>query len=182
MLSLDHYRQTLLPRLRWSLMRGQQALGVWGLLAIGSMVVALLLELTLIGPAAGQDALRRQELTTAIAEQPQQVQVTEPSVIEQLPTAEAFAARVEQLLSRLGQHGFSVEQTTLTYTSTVEAQLQRLELDIPLSGSYPALRRALADVAREPGVRIENLSLERKDIHTDLLTIGLKLSLLGALP
>lgn len=181
-MSLDRYRQMLLPRLRWRLMRGQQALGVWGLLAIGVMAVALLIELTLIWPAAGQDALRRKELEAGIAEQPQQVQVTEPSVVEQLPTADAFASRVEQLLVRLAQHGFHVEQTTLTYTHTSEAQLQRLEVDIPLSGSYPALCNALSDVVREPGVRVENLSLERKDIHSGLLTIGLKLSLLGVLP
>lgn len=41
------------------------------------------------------------------------------------------------------------------------------------------MRQALAIVVQEPAVRIENLTLERKEIDIAQLTINLKLSVLG---
>lgn len=168
-----------LPRLRWQLMQWQQALGFWGLLALAVMAAALLIEVAVIHPATVQDALRRDELHAGIAEQPQDVQVTEPAVVEKLPDAADFAPRLEQLLSVLQQQGFVLEQTTLTYSNPGDTGLQRLEVDIPLTGPYFLLRGALAHVVQQPAVRIESLVLERKEISNGLLTIGLKLSLLG---
>jgi len=37
----------------------------------------------------------------------------------------------------------------------------------------------LTEIAKEPAVRIENLTLERKEITSGLLTIDLKISVLG---
>lgn len=170
-----------LPRLRWWLSRGQQALGFWGVLALAIMLAALFIQLTLITPAAGQDALRRQELHAGIAEQPQDVQVTEPAVVEKLPSAEDFALRLERVLGLIQQHGFVVDQTTLGYSAASDFGVQRLEVDIPLAGSYASLRTALTAVAGEPAVRIESLTLERQAINTPQLVIGLKLSLLGVM-
>jgi hypothetical protein len=83
------------------------------------------------------------------------------------------------LLAALTRHGFIIEQTTLAYSSPGDTDLQRLDVEIPLAGPYSLLREALLDVAREPAVRIENLTLERKDIASGLLNINLKVSLLG---
>lgn len=173
--ALDH----CLPRLQWRLMRWQQMLGFWGVLALGVMIGALLIKLTLIGPALEIDALRRQELQVAIAERPQDVLVTEPEAVEKLPGAEAFATRLEKLLTLIQQQGFSIDQTTLAYSTPGDSGLQRLDVEIPLSGTYLTLRQALATVVQEPAIRIENLTLERKAIDSAQLTINLKLSVLG---
>lgn len=168
-----------LPRLRWHLAQWQQSLGFWGLLALAVMAAALLIEVTVVHPASVADSLRRQELEAGIAEQPQDVQVTEPGAVEKLPGADDFAPRLETLLGLISRRGFAIEQTTLAYSPPGDTGLQRLEVDIPLSGPYGLLREALAEVAQQPAVRIESLTLERKDITSGLLSISLKLSLLG---
>lgn len=168
-----------LPRLRWQLVQWQQSLGFWGLLAMGVMAAALLVETAVIHPANLADRERRQAIETGIAEQPQDVQVTEPAVVEKMPSADDFAPRLEQLLGALTRRGFIVEQTTLAYSAPGDTGLQRLDVDIPLTGPYSLLRDALADVVKEPAVRIENLTLERKEIINGMLSISLKLSVLG---
>jgi hypothetical protein len=168
-----------LPRLQWQLAHWQQILGFWGLLALGVITCTLLIKWTLIVPSLEQDALRRQELQAAIAERPQDVQVTEPAAVEKLPSAQAFATRLEKILTLIQQQGFNIDQTTLSYSTPGDDGLQRLDIDIPLAGTYPALRQALAIVVQEPAVRIENLTLERKEIDIAQLTINLKLSVLG---
>ncbi len=168
-----------LPRLRWLLLQWQQHLGVPGLLALAVMAAALAIDVAIIYPATGTDHLRRQELLAGIAEHPQEVQVTEPAVVERLPSAEDFAPRLEKLLGILSQRGFIIEQTTLAYAAPGDTGLQRLDAEIPLVGPYVLLREALVDLANEPGVRIENLTLERKDITHGMLSIGLKVSVLG---
>ncbi|UVL08675.1 hypothetical protein LOY39_23910 [Pseudomonas rhodesiae] len=85
-----------LPRLRWHLMQWRQRLGFWGLLAVGVMATVLLIEVVLIQPASSADSQRRQALQAGIDEQPQDVQVTEPAVVEALPTARDFAPRLEK--------------------------------------------------------------------------------------
>ena len=170
-----------LPRLRWHLMQWQQRLGFWGLLAVGVMAAALLVEVAVIHPANIADRQRRAELQTGIAEQPQDVQVTEPAVVEKLPSADDFAPRLEHLLGLFSQRGFQIAQTTLAYSAPGDIGLQRLDVEIPLTGPYHLLRETLEHVALEPAVRIENLTLERKEITSGLLTISLKLSLLGVM-
>jgi hypothetical protein len=168
-----------LPRLRWQLLQCQQRLGFWGLLALGVIAAALLIEVTVIRPATLADTQRRQELEAGIAEQPQQVQVTTPAVVEKLPAAADFAPRLEKLLGLLTRRGFIIAQTHLAYSAPGDTGLQRLDAQIPLSGPYNLLREALAEVAREPAVRIESLTLERKDIASGMLNIDLKVSVLG---
>ena len=168
-----------LPRVRWHLMQWQQNLGFWGLLAVVVMAAVLVIEVTVIHPAEVADNLRRQELEAGIAERPQDVQVTEPATVEKIPSADDFALRLEQLLGSLTQRGFVIEQTTLAYSAPDDTGLQRLDVEIPLAGPYSLLREVLADVAREPAVRIENLTVERKNIISGLLNINLKVSLLG---
>ena len=167
------------PRLRWQLMQWQLSLGFWGLLALGVIAAALLVDVAVIHHANVADNQRRLELQTGIAEQPQDVQVTEPAMVEKLPTAHDFPARLEKLLAVLTQRGFIIEQTTLAYSAPADTGLQRLDVDIPLTGPYELLRDALTDVAQEPAVRIESLTLERKVITSGMLTISLKLSVLG---
>lgn len=168
-----------LPRLRWQLMQWQQHLGFWGLLALAVMAAALLIDVAVVHPANIADSQRRQELEAGIAEQPQDVQVTEPAVVERMPSANDFAPRLEQLLGAITQRGFLIEQTTLAYSAPGDTGLQRLDVDIPLSGPYVLLREALREVAQQPAVRIESVTLERKEILNGILSISLKVSVLG---
>ncbi len=77
------------------------------------------------------------------------------------------------------RYGFAIEQTTLAYSAPGDTGLQRLDVEIPLSGPYALLRNALVDLSNEPAVRIERVTLERKDISSGMLDINLKVSVLG---
>ena len=174
-----HALTRYLPRVRWQITQWQQRLGFSGLLALGVMVAALLIEVGVIHSANTSDRQRRQALEAGIAEQPQNVQVTEPAVVEKLPGADEFATRLEHLLDLLTRRGFIIQQTTLAYSAASDAGLQRLDIEIPLTGPYSLLRESLTELAREPALRIESLTLERQAITSGVLNITLKLSLLG---
>ncbi|NVZ66777.1 hypothetical protein HX867_32170 [Pseudomonas gingeri] len=171
----------LQARLRWSLAQVQRLLGFWGGLALLLIVGALVIRQGLVVPGLEDSALRLREARAGIAEGPLDLHAAEPQAVRRLPDTDSFEARLESLLTVLQQNGFAVLQTDFQYSSPGDDQTRRLELDIPLSGAYPTLRKALDEVARQPAVRIESLSLQRKDITTAQLDIRLRLSLLAVL-
>lgn len=176
-----HEASQLQARLRWYLAQLQRLLGVGGGLALLLIVAALVIRQGVIVPGLDDSALRLREARAGIAEQPLDLHADEPQAVRRLPDTDSFEARLQSLLTALQQNGFAVLQTDFQYSSVADDQTQRLELDIPLSGTYPTLRKALDDVARQPAVRIENLSLQRKDIASAQLDIRLRLSLLAVL-
>ncbi|AMB83843.1 hypothetical protein AWM79_00360 [Pseudomonas agarici] len=171
----------LQARLRWSLAQMQRFLGFWGGLALLLIVVALVIRQGLIVPGLDNSAMRLREARAGIAERPLDLHAAEPRAVRQLPDTDSFEARLGSLVAVLQQNGFAVLQTDFQYSSPGDDQTQRLELDIPLSGAYPTLRRALDEVVQQPAVRIESLSLQRKDITSAQLDIRLRLSLLAVL-
>lgn len=171
----------LQARLRWSVAQGQRLLGFWGGLALLLIVAALVLRQGLIIPGLDASAVRLREARAGIAERPLDLQASEPQAVRQLPDTDSFEARLESLLTVLQRNGFAVQQTDFQYSSAGDEQTRRLELDIPLNGAYPNLRTALDEVARQPAVRIESLSLQRKEIASAQLDIRLRVSLLAVL-
>ncbi|WP_191489542.1 GspMb/PilO family protein [Pseudomonas sp. FEN] len=167
--------------LRWYLAQAQRILGFWGGVALLLIAAALVIRLGVVRPGLEDSAMRLREARAGIAERPQDLHIAEPQAVRRLPDTDSFEPRLESLLSVLQQNGFAVLQTDFQYSAPGDDQTRRLELDIPLSGSYPALHKALVDLVQQPAVRIESLSLQRKDIATAQLDIRLRLSLLAVL-
>ncbi|QXI28105.1 GspMb/PilO family protein [Pseudomonas vanderleydeniana] len=167
--------------LRWHLARGQRLLGTWGILAMLLIIAALVIRQGLVVPALADSTLRLSQAQAGIAERPLDLHANEPQAVRSLPDSDSFEARLEPVLMALQHNGFAVLQTDFQYTSQTDEQTRRLALDIPLTGSYPALRKTLDELVRQPALRIDSLSLQRKDIDTAQLEIRLRLSLLAVL-
>lgn len=74
--------------------------------------------------------------------------------------------------------GVRVERTE--YRSAVEAglPLERVSLDLPASGAYPALRAWMGDLLAEtPGLALESVALKRADMGGETLEAQLRVSL-----
>ncbi|WP_017902393.1 GspMb/PilO family protein [Pseudomonas asplenii] len=167
--------------LHWHLARTRDLLGTWGGLAALLIVTALVIRQGLIVPALADNDLRLEQARAGIAERPLDLHAREPRAVRHLPGTDSFEARLEPLLAILQGNGFAVLQTNFQYVSQTDEQTRRLALDIPLNGGYPALRKALDELVRQPALRIDSLSLQRQDIASAQLEIRLRLSLLAVL-
>lgn len=173
------WKAQMLPRVRWILANAQRALGAWGLLALFLIAATLGTQLGVIAPGNKSVDLRREEALAAIATKPDAVQNKEPIQLHKLPTIATFDHRLEAILSTLQNNHFLIQETSFSYTRVDENRLQRLEVDIPMFGSYIKLRKALPLLMQQPAVRVENISIERKSINDTVAYIRLKISLLG---
>lgn len=167
------------PRLRWFASNVQRALGSRGLVALLVIVAALATQLGVINPGNESIAMRQQEALAGIAAKPDAVQSKEPATVHNLPNTDSFNLRVEAILSTLQNNRFLIQETHFQYAAFDKNNLQRVEMDIPMFGTYPMLREVLPLLLQQPAVRIENISIERKNIGESTANIRLKLSLLG---
>jgi len=86
--------------------------------------------------------------------------------------------RVETALPRLfaaaRHHGLLLDEGRYSETGK-EGENRRLRIDLPVSGSYPALRAFLAELLDEnPALLLESLELTRDDIGTTELEARLR--------
>lgn len=172
----------LLPRVRWHTAQWQRTLGFPGMLALLLIGAFLAIHYGVIAAGLRDNAVRLQEAQAGIDAQPQNVNLRASKAVQQLPLASTFEARLETVQGILQRNGFAVLQTTYQHSTNTTDQTQRLDMEIPLQGQYPALREALNRLAPVPALRIESLRVERKNIAQQQLDIQLKLSLLGARP
>ncbi|TCW87224.1 hypothetical protein C5O80_04665 [Burkholderia sp. SRS-46] len=170
----------LSARLRWGAHAAARRLGVPGLLA-GGLVVAL----------AGAHALHLQpegeRLETGHAARTKELAaLPKPGPkasgdgmtlqqVQQLRSSEQ-AYSIFQILTQRG-----MDRKHATYRREVEAKgkLRRLTISIALSGSYVGLREAMREIANQPMVRIEGVSIERDRIDSANVSADLRVSLLG---
>lgn len=173
------YKAKILPRLLWIAADAQQALGAWGLLALFLLAAALGTQLGVIAPGSKSIELRREQAQNGIDAKPDAVLNKVPIQLHQLPTTDTFGHRLEAILSILQNNRFLIHETSFRYARVDENRLQRLEVDIPMFGSYMMLHEALPLLQQQPAVRVETISVERKSIGDTAAYVRLKLSLLG---
>lgn len=173
------YKAKILPRLLWIAADAQQALGAWGLLALFLLAAALGTQLGVIAPGSKSIELRREQAQNGIDAKPDAVQNKVPIQLHRLPTTDTFDHRLEAILSILQNNRFLIHETSFRYARVDENRLQRLEVDIPMFGSYMMLHEALPLLQQQPAVRVETISVERKSIGDTAAYVRLKLSLLG---
>lgn len=166
-------------RLRWLAAHAQRALGSRGTLALLVIAAALATQLGVINPGNEGIAIRLKEARAGISVKPDAVQKKEPSKMHQLATTDTFDARVEALIAALENHRLLIKDIEFQYSPVDENRLQRLEVELPMLGTYMMLREAIPTLLEQPAVRIESVSLSRKTIGDPVTDIRLKLSLLG---
>lgn len=169
----------VVPRLRWFAANVQRALGSRGTIALLVIAAALATQLGVINPGNEGIAIRLAEAQAGISVKPDAVQNKAPSMMNQLATTDTFDARLEALISTLKSHRLLIQDVQYQYSPVDENRLQRLEIELPMFGTYPMLREVLPTLLAQPAVRVESVSLTRKKIGDPVTEIRLKLSLLG---
>ena len=170
----------LAARLRWVAYAAARKLGVPGLLA-GGLVVALVgAHAFYLQPDGEHLEVERDARTTALAALPKPGQKAGDggmtlAQVKQLRSSEQ-AYSIFQILSQRG-----MERKHATYRREVEVKgkLRRLTISIAMSGSYVGLREAMREIADQPMVRVEGVSIERDRIDSANVNADLRVSLLG---
>lgn len=166
-------------RLRWFAANVQRALGSRGTIALLVIAAALVTQFGVINPGNEGIAMRLAEAQAGISVKPDAVQNTEPSLMNQLATTDTFEARLETLITTLKSHRLLIQDIQYQYSPVDENKLQRLDVELPMFGTYLMLRDVLPTLLEQPAVRVESVSLTRKTIGDPVTEIRLKLSLLG---
>ena len=162
---------TRLAALREAGLRGFHAAGWAGVLGIGLGVFALSFDLTGNRALADEaDTLHQQARSLARSQRQRSAPVA--SDRERL---DAFYARLPpagslpELLVRLHGHalarGLPTDKADYRVQALPGTPLEKVSLDLPVRGSYPAIRSWLADVlAAMPALALDELALRRADI------------------
>ncbi|MGY2490117.1 GspMb/PilO family protein [Cupriavidus sp. CP313] len=173
------------PRLRWQAALATRALGRSGLTALAVALAALALQVLYITP--GRDAIAEEEAQarSGIAALPAARHphgaAGDPAAPDRrdLPAASRLGARLEQAFALMAAQGFPVREASYRLTVLGQERLQRLTVELPLAGEYPALRRMLQDLSQEPGLMIEAITLQRRAVGEARVSVRLRFSLLG---
>ncbi len=168
-----------LPRLRWVVAVQHQRLGLLGIFLLAVIVVALAFEWGILRSLRDQLAVRETAVLQGLRMRPQKTKSMLPTPVGSLPAASGFLQELDRAYATLTRNGFILGEVTYQEADDTENRLRRLSVDMPLRGTYPALRRALAELEREPGLRVEQLQVQRKAIGDETLEIRLRFSFLG---
>lgn len=169
-------------RLRWTMQRMQDHLGVLGVAGIA--VLAATLGYALMVQAPQLDSLRDERARLAA-----QLMRTRPLGRggERTPAAHLTAMlsgdTSEQRLAvfeTLHQSGMVVRKSVYRKDDEVKGKLDRWSMNITMQGRYSDFAQALHTFAEQPLLRIDALTMERAKIGNDTLDVDLRISLLGA--
>lgn len=165
-------------RLRWQRQTLACRLGRGGRLSLAASGL-LLVYGALVQEAQDTDLQqRRQQLSAPLRAQQSTTAGRERQWQAQLRLA--LVPRKLALLEQLRQSGLSVSEAS--YREDVEAggALRRVSVELSASGRYPDLMAALGELAAQPLLRLEALTLERPHTDTEALSMRMRFSLLGA--
>lgn len=99
--------------------------------------------------------------------------------IDALPRVDQRGHQVRALIERAQASGVTMERTDYAVQPDQTLPISRLNVSVPVQGSYAAVRRYLAGVLNDlPNAALESLQLERGDTRTDELRATARLMLL----
>jgi hypothetical protein len=171
---------TLVARLRWGAYAATRKLGMPGLVAGGLAVALVGAHALYLQPDAARLEAERDARATELAAMPKPDRKAGAGgmtlqQVQQLRSSE----QAYSIFQILAQRGLERKQATYRREAEVKGKLRRLTISIALNGSYVGLRDAMREIANQPMVRIEGVSIERDRIDSATVTADLRVSLLG---
>jgi hypothetical protein len=168
---------------RWFARRDLQALCMCALCAL-LYFGAIRPERERLGRAERHAAALQRERTAgpAVAEDPGATELGR--FYARFPSQDAFPDALGRVLQAAASHSLSLNEGEYTVTRETAGKLVRFQIVLPLRGNYPQVRSFLAALAHEvPGMALENVQFERRDLGDPALDVKLKLILfLGRAP
>jgi erythromycin esterase-like protein len=172
-----------LKRLRWRLQRALYAMG-WA--AIGALGLALLaagffvLDVLPLQARVGEMRDRVQRLEARAERQARFAEPGRPDArlaafYEQLPAVQQAPEVVRRLHAHAEEEGLVLERGEYRPLPDPSGKLMRYQLVLPVKGSYPQVKRFLAQALREiPGLALDSISLQREQGGADALEVQLR--------
>ena len=174
--------KNLIACLHWYSEYWVERLGKLGLFMIGLIIFLLSYATLIVWPS--QQALfkqvNQQKLNIATLKLSSKLNITKDDA-HQEGTIELLESRKWPVAAQLLQSGLIIHEASYVKEPVVNNKLQRLNLELVLSGSYPDLIQALTTLRTDPLLRLEFLQLERTGPETSMTRIRLRLSTLGML-
>ncbi|MFC5475721.1 hypothetical protein [Paraherbaspirillum soli] len=169
-----------LPRLRWHAQGVLERIGRNGVLAAAAALGLVAYQGLALLP---EGQALQQEQQTVTADLAKLSRAPAPTA-EATQTAAALlganiSARKLIVFELLRQYGLDVSDSTYREDEEVKGRMARWTLNVVASGRYSDLSRALTALQAQPLLRLDAVSLERQKIEDTLLSMKLRLSLLG---
>ena len=164
----------------WYINQWARRIGAAGLVGIGLLIAALLLQLTQVEPTQRAALAQRDKLAQLQLEAASQDAVPTPVPFNPLamlpPTSEA--AQLIGELERMAQvHGLELPRGQYSVTPLTATSLLRWQLVLPVEASYPDLHAFIATaLERLPNLTLDELKLKRERIEDEELQAELRLS------
>ena len=172
-----------LKLVRWRLLRAMHAMG-WA--AIAGMVLAIFAAgffLSNVMPLQAKVVALRdrvQRLETQAGNQVRNVDAGRPDArlaafYDQLPAADQAPEVVRRLHSHAGDVGLVLERGEYRPLADPSGRLMRYQLVLPVKGSYPQVKRFLAQAMHDtPGLALDSISLQREQGGSEGLEVQLR--------
>ena len=166
----------------WLHYRARQ-LGWQGLLGLGLLVISAALVVGWLVPGHAQLAQRAQEMEVLRATMPQhQARFVDRSPQATLNTFYGFLPAEKDATRLLGvmlttatEHGLTPEKADYTLARNPAAAFSRYQITLPVRGSYVEIRSFANQVLqRIPSAALNDITLKRPDINTDMLEARLR--------
>jgi hypothetical protein len=167
--------------LRWHLYQWARRLGASGLVGLGLLAVALLLQV--IQVESSQQAARAQHEKLAALRLAAVTHDADPAPVplnplDMLPPTGEASQRIGELEQLAHAHGISLPRGQYSVAPLSGTTLARWQLVLPVEAPYPALHAFLAAaLERLPNLTLDELKLKRDRIESAELQAELRLSL-----
>lgn len=178
----------LRDRLGWSLRRGLRLLGFPGVVAIGLLAVCPAFYFSSLVPA--QQRLDQARSNAVILQARMERAAREPVSERRTPTEQLAAFYrvfpmpedtpewLGKLIAAAESRGLKLEQGEYTATPDRVGKLVRFQMNLPVRGEYPQIRKFLAALPAEvPLVALEQVQFERQKIADPQVEAKIKLAL-----
>lgn len=167
--------------LGWQLRQWARHLGASGLVGLGLLTAALLLQVTRVESlqrtaVIQQDTLATMRLAAATRESEPKPQPLNP--LSALPPTGTASQQIGELEQLARSHGLELPRGQYSVAPVAGTSLKRWLLLLPVDASYPALHAFIAAaLERQPNLTLDELKLKRDSIETDELEVELRMSL-----
>ena len=167
--------------LRWHLHQWARRLGTTGLVGLGLLAAALLLQLTQV-ESLQRDAVAQHEklaaLRLAAATHDADPAPAPLNPLAMLPPTGEASQRIGELEQLAHAHGINLPRGQYGVAPLAGTTLARWQLVLPVEAPYPALYAFLAAaLERLPNLTLDELKLKRERIESAELQAELRLSL-----
>jgi len=96
-----------------------------------------------------------------------------------IPHFDQLTIQLQQIFDAINSQGLEIDKGQYKLTEKSGSSTRRFEASFPVSGSYPGLRQALAQIQQEmPNVAIADIQLQREEMTSPMVEAQLLLVLL----